>query len=158
MPSANTIDDVDARGPRFSAWLTSAVLIVALLVAGFSATAAAILLAAQTAVFAVGALGGPRAHPYGRLFAALAAPRLGPVTQREPVPPLRFAQLLGFVFAATGTAGFVLGQFGLGAAATAAALFAAFLNAAFDVCLGCRLYPFAARLRRAPVRPHATTG
>jgi hypothetical protein len=38
----------------------------------------------------------------------------------------------------------------LGVVATAFALFAAFLNAAFGICLGCQLYPFVARLRRPP--------
>ena len=30
------------------------------------------------------------------------------------------------------------------------ALAAAFLNAAFGICLGCQIYPLVARLRRAP--------
>jgi hypothetical protein len=38
----------------------------------------------------------------------------------------------------------------LGLAATAFALVAAFLNAAFGICLGCQVYPLVARLRRAP--------
>ena len=37
-----------------------------------------------------------------------------------------------------------------GVVAAAFALFAAFLNAAFGICLGCQLYPFVTRLRRAP--------
>ncbi|MBV8928377.1 MAG: DUF4395 family protein, partial [Mycobacteriaceae bacterium] len=39
----------------------------------------------------------------------------------------------------------------LGVLAAAFALVAAFLNAAFGICLGCQLYPFVARLRRKPV-------
>jgi hypothetical protein len=38
----------------------------------------------------------------------------------------------------------------LGLTATAFALVAAFLNAAFGICLGCQLYPLVARLRRVP--------
>jgi hypothetical protein len=34
--------------------------------------------------------------------------------------------------------------------APATALAAAFLNAAFGICLGCMLYPLAVRLRRTP--------
>ncbi|WP_454792182.1 DUF4395 domain-containing protein [Mycolicibacterium lutetiense] len=141
---------VDVRGPRFAAWVTTAVLIATLLVAGVSESAAAALLGAQALVFAIGAVGGPRKHPYGRLFATFIAPRLAPVTEREPVPPLKFAQLVGFVFAVVGTAGFAFGITALGLTATAFALVAAFLNAAFGICLGCQIYPLVARLRRAP--------
>jgi Domain of unknown function (DUF4395) len=141
---------VDVRGPRFVAWVTTAVLVVVLMVSVFSPAAAAGLLALQTVVFAIGAWRGPREHPYGRVFAAVVLPRLGPVTEREPVQPLRFAQLIGFAFAVVGSVGFSFGVPLLGVIATAFALFAAFLNAAFGICLGCQLYPFVARLRRAP--------
>ncbi|MDH6198838.1 hypothetical protein M2272_005498 [Mycobacterium frederiksbergense] len=142
---------VDVRSPRFAAWITTAVLIATLLIAGVNESAATALLGAQAVVFAIGALGGPRKHPYGRLFASLIAPRLTPVTEREPVPPLKFAQLLGFVFAVVGTAGFGFGITALGLGATALALVAAFLNAAFGICLGCQIYPLAARLRRTSI-------
>ncbi len=141
---------VDVRGPRFAAWLTTAVLIATVLVAGVSEPVAAALLGAQAVVFAIGAVGGPRRHPYGRIFSIFVAPRLAPATEREPVPPLKFAQLVGFVFAVVGAAGFAFGVTALGLTATAFALVAAFLNAAFDICLGCRLYPLVARLRRVP--------
>ena len=36
----------------------------------------------------------------------------------------------------------------VGVVATAFALFAAFLNAAFGICLGCQIYPLVARFRR----------
>jgi hypothetical protein len=115
-----------------------------------SNVAAAVILGLQAVVFAVGALGGPRRHPYGQIFARLIAPRLGPVTDREPVPPLKFAQFVGLLFAVAGAVGFALGWTALGLAATAFALIAAFLNAAFGICLGCQLYPLVVRLRRAP--------
>ena len=97
MSSTTTtaIDRVDVRGPRFAAWVTTAVLLVTLLVSALSPLAAAIILGVQAVIFAIGALGGPRRHPYGKIFAALVAPRLGPVTEREPTPPLKFAQLVG---------------------------------------------------------------
>jgi len=141
---------VDVRGPRFAAWVTTVVLLAVLVVSAFSTVAAAILLAAQAVVFAIGALRGPRQHPYGLIFATFVAPRLSPVTEREPVQPLKFAQLVGFVFAAVGVAGFALGVPLLGVIATAFALFAAFLNAAFGICLGCQLYPLVHRVRRTP--------
>jgi hypothetical protein len=148
--TTGTPAQVDIRGPRFAAWVTTAVLIVVLVVSGFSTVAATVLLALQAVVFAIGALRGPRQHPYGLIFAKLVAPRLGPVSAREPIPPLKFAQLVGFVFAVVGVAGFAFGVPLLGTIATAFALFAAFLNAAFGICLGCQLYPLVARLRPAP--------
>lgn len=150
MSSINTsaqLDRVDVRGPRFAAWVTTAVLIATLLVSALSPPAAAIILGLQAVVFAIGALAGPRRHPYGRVFATVVAPRLGPVKEREPVAPLKFAQLVGLVFAIVGTTGFAVGAPLVGVVATAFALVAAFLNAAFGICLGCQLYPLVVRLR-----------
>lgn len=143
-----TPDQVDVRGPRFAAWLTAAVIVATLLVWPLSPAASAVLLGAQAAVFAVGAWRGPRSHPYGLIFSRLVAPRLGPVTEKEPVPPLKFAQLVGFVFAVAGIVGFAFGLPMLGLVAAAFALVAAFLNAAFGICLGCQIYPLVARLRK----------
>ncbi|MGE2737075.1 DUF4395 domain-containing protein [Mycolicibacterium vaccae] len=154
--STSAPDVVDVRGPRFAAWLTSVVLVATILSAGISTPVAAALLAVQAAVFAVGAGLGPRRHPYGLAFAALVAPRLGPVTDREPAAPLRFAQLVGLVFAVVGVLGFTTGLTLLGLVATGLALVAALLNAAFGICLGCLLYPLAVRLRVKPDAPSRT--
>ena len=108
------------------------------------------------AAIAVGAALGPRRHPYGLVFAALVAPRLGPVTDREPAAPLRFAQLGGLVFAMVGGFAFTTGLTLLGLVATGLALVAALLNAAFGICLGCLLYPLAVRLRLTPEAPSRT--
>jgi len=150
LPSSSTAvqpDRVDVRGPRFAAWVTTAVLVLALVVSAASPLAAAVVLSVQAAIFAIGAIGGPRRHPYGRVFARVVAPRLGPVEEREPVAPLKFAQLVGLIFAVVGVAAFAAGAFLVGVVATAAALVAAFLNAAFGICLGCQLYPLVARFR-----------
>lgn len=53
-----------------------------------------------------------------------------------------------------GTVGFALSSTTVGTVATGLALFAAVLNAAFGICLGCKIYPLASRL--LPAR-HATT-
>ena len=152
MPSSNTTtqpDTVDVRGPRFAAWVTTAVLVITLAVAAASPRAAALILGVQAIIFAIGAVGGPRKHPYGRIFASVVAPRLEPVKEREPVAPLKFAQLVGLIFALAGVGAFAAGAFLIGVIATAAALAAAFLNAAFGICLGCQLYPLVARFRGA---------
>ena len=147
--STNTIappDQVDVRGPRFAAWVTTVVLVATLLVAAVSPVGAAVLLGGQAAVFALGAWLGPRSHPYGLVFSRLVAPRLAAVTEKEPAAPLRFAQFVGLLFAVVGVIGFAAGYLLLGLVATGFALVAAFLNAAFGICLGCQLYPLVARL------------
>ena len=147
------IDQVDVRGPRFAAWITTGVLLAVLVASAISTTVAASLLGIQAVVFAVGAVRGPRRHPYGKLFATVVAPRLAPATEREPVQPLQFAQFVGLVFAVVGVLGFAAGAPLVGTVATAFALGAAFLNAAFGICLGCQVYPLVSRLR--PVRDAA---
>jgi len=141
---------VDVRGPRFAAWVTTVVIVATLVVSAFSEVGAAVVLGLQAVVFAIGAWRGPRQHPYGLIFGRLVAPRLGPVTDKEPVPPLKFAQLVGFVFAVVGVIGFATGVPLVGLIATGFALVAAFLNAAFGICLGCQLYPLVAHLFRRP--------
>ncbi len=59
-------DLVDVRGPRFAAWITTAVLVLALVVSAVNPLVAAVILAVQAVIFAIGAVGGPRKHPYGR--------------------------------------------------------------------------------------------
>jgi Domain of unknown function (DUF4395) len=134
---------VDPRGQRFAALLSTIVLALVLI------TGSVWLLAAQAAVFAVGALFGLRYAPYGLLFRWLVLPRIGPPAEREPEAPPRFAQAVGLVFALIGVAGYASGVTALGIIATAAALAAAFLNAAFGYCLGCQIYLLIRRIRPA---------
>jgi hypothetical protein len=126
--------EIDPRGPRFGALITTVVLAVVLV------TGSVWLLAAQALVFAVGGIFGLRYSPYGLLYRKLVRPRLGPPAELEPEAPPRFSQRVGLVFAVTGVAGYAAGLTWLGIAATAAALAAAFLNAFFGFCLGCEMY------------------
>jgi hypothetical protein len=138
---------IDSRGPRFGAAITVIVLAVVLI------TGSGWLLAAQTAVFAVGAFAGLRYAPYGLLYRWLIRPRLGPPTRTEAEAPPRFAQGVGMVIAAAGVVCYGLGLTAGGLVFTALALIAAFLNAVFDLCLGCHMYLFIRRNQR--VRPSA---
>jgi hypothetical protein len=126
--------EIDPRGPRFAASITTVVLAVVLV------TGSVWLLVAQAVVFAAGAIFGLRYSPYGRLYRRLVRPRLGPPAELEPEAPPRFAQAVGLIFAVTGVAGYAAGLTWLGMTATAAALIAAFLNAVFGFCLGCEMY------------------
>ncbi|TCO65054.1 DUF4395 domain-containing protein [Actinocrispum wychmicini] len=125
---------VDPRGPRLAAWITTVVLAVVLVTQWWP------LLALQAVVFAIGAFAGLKYAPYSLIYRYLVAPRLGPTDEREDAAPLRFAQAVGFVFAAVGTVAFATELTVLGVVATAFALAAAFLNAAFGFCLGCETY------------------
>jgi Domain of unknown function (DUF4395) len=155
-PSGSTVleepkrrEFVDSRGPRFGASITTVVLAVVLITAGVSHLVAGWLLFAQTLIFAVGALAGLRYAPYGLIFRHLVRPRLGPPSKTEPEAPPRFSQGVGMVFAGIGAIGFAAGVPLLGIVFAAFALAAAFLNAAFDYCLGCQMYLLIQRIRPA---------
>lgn len=136
---------VDPRGPRVGAAVTTVVLAVVLL------TGNGWLLAAQAVVFAIGAFAGLRFAPYGVLYRRLVQPQLEPPTELEAEAPPRFAQGVGFAFAVVGAIGYLTGVTVLGVVATAFALGAAFLNAAFDFCLGCEVHLRIVRLLGRPV-------
>src|SRR5215210_2527700 len=112
-------DLIDPRGQRFAAWITSAVLAVVLV------TGSAWLLLAQAIVFALGATG---RSPYAAIWKRI--PK-SPPTELEDKRPPQFAQGVGLAFAVIGAASYAVGATTLGTIATAAALAAAFLNAAF---------------------------
>ncbi len=136
---------LDVRGPRFAAAVTTLVL-VAVLVTGNGWLAVA-----QTVVFAIGAASS-RYAPYGLLFRTVIAPRIGPPPAFEPAEPVRFAQGVGFAFLAIASTAYSSGSVVVGAVATGFALAAAFLNAAFGLCLGCEAYLL---IRRATSRSTA---
>ncbi len=125
---------VDPRGLRFGATVTTVVLALGLI------TQSALVLGLQTIVFALGALLGLHAAPYGVLFKKLIRPRLSPPSELEAAAPPRFAQAVGLAFGVVATLGFVTGLTTVGVIATAMALAAAFLNAAFEFCLGCEMF------------------
>ena len=125
---------VDPRGQRFAAALTVLVLVAVLI------TSSAWLLAAQGVVFGLGAGLGLKYAPYGLVYRWLVRPRLGPPGELEDEAPPRFSQFVGLVFSVIGVIGYAAGVTPLGVAAAALALAAAFLNAAFGLCLGCEMY------------------
>jgi hypothetical protein len=125
---------IDARGPRFGAVITTTVLAIALL------TQNKWVLLAQGVVFAIGAIRGPQFTPYGLIFKNFIKPRLAQPGPTEDVRPPKFAQSVGFLFALVGVIGAFAGANIVFTVATGFALGAAFLNAAFNYCLGCEMY------------------
>jgi hypothetical protein len=132
---------IDARGPRFSASITTVVLATALV------THNVWVLVAQGLVFLIGATRGPQFTPYGLIFKNLVKPRLKKVAPTEDVRPPKFAQSVGFVFALVGVLGAVADRGLVFTVATSFALAAAFLNAAFNYCLGCEMYLLLVRFK-----------
>lgn len=136
---------VDPRAPRFGAAITTAVLAAALLTLG--STLGTALLLWQALVFGLGAVVGLSAQPYGVVFRRWVRPRLAPPRELEDAAPPRFAQSVGLVFVLVALLGLALGAAPVAYVAVGAALAAAFLNAAFDFCLGCEMYLLGRRLR-----------
>ncbi len=146
---------IDPRGARVAAALTSAVLAAVLLTA--PGAVASGLLAAQAAVFAIGAAAGVQRTPYAWLFRTLVRPRLGPPRELEDAAPPRFAQAVGLGFALVALLALLAGLTTLGLVAVGLALVAALLNAALGLCLGCEVYLLARRLTTSTTaRPAAT--
>ena len=134
---------IDARGPRFGAVITTIVL------TAFLATEARVLLHGQLLVFALGAFFGLKYSPYGFIYSKLVKPRLRGEVPTEDVRPPQFAQLVGFIFAITATILYDLALETAGMIVVGFALAAAFLNAAFNFCLGCEVYLLIARAKSA---------
>ncbi len=128
------LKQIDVRGARFGALLTTFVLALTL------ATESWILALWQTAVFAIGAAFGPARTPYSSIFRAVVKPRLKSSPTFEDERPPRFAQAVGFLFGAVALVGVASGISLLFTLSIAFALVAAFLNAAFNFCLGCKVY------------------
>ncbi|MFE7846415.1 DUF4395 domain-containing protein [Microbacterium sp. NPDC057407] len=161
MSDPSTPRGIDPRGPRFVAGITAVLLLVDVLLGltglstaqtstgGWalpSATLAeraldpAFLLLLVIALLFLWSVVSPRTAPWGALYRTAVAPRLKPPTELEDPRPPRFAQGVGLFV--TGI-GLVLQLFGVPLAlpiAAAMAFVAAFLNAAFGLCLGCQLY------------------
>ena len=137
---------IDARGPRFGAVITTTVLAIAIV------TGNKWVLVGQGLVFAIGALRGPQFTPYGLLFKNFIKPRLSQPGPTEDVRPPKFAQSVGFAFALVGSLAAFAGSTTVFTVAVGFALGAAFLNAAFNYCLGCEMYLLLVRLQASTKR------
>jgi len=141
LNSTKSTTIIDARGPRFGAVITTVVLATAL------ATNNVWVILAQGIVFAIGAIKGPQFTPYAFIYKSFVKPRLKGEFEGEDVRPPQFAQTVGLLFALAAIGGSLFGVNAIFTVAVAFALGAAFLNAAFNFCLGCEIYLLLLRAR-----------
>jgi hypothetical protein len=132
---------IDARSPRFGAAITTVVLAAAL------ATSNVWFIVVQALIFAIGAFKGPQYTPYAFIYKKAVKPFLKGEVPVEEVKPPQFAQKVGLLFALVAIVGALLGIEALVIGAVSMALGAAFLNAAFNFCLGCEIYLLLLRAR-----------
>jgi hypothetical protein len=141
-------DQVDPRALRFSAAATASMLVIALLIVDLVRPLALGLLASQVAVLGFTAFVSVHWSVWAQFFARFIWPRIGPATELADARPARFSQLIGFVLTAAALLGFVIGVDAIGYALTGVAIVGAVINATTGVCLGCRIYVLARRVRR----------
>ena len=94
---------------------------------------------------------GPRFSPLAMLASRVIVPWLGRTPKPVPGPPKRFAQGMGVVFSTTA----LILAFGFGLVTAAWAVLAlligaAFLEAAFGICVGCRVFSLLMRFGIIP--------
>ena len=135
---------IDPRGPRFGAAVTAALLAITLLLG--TGPAATTLLTVVALLFVLGVARGVQGTLQGLAFKAWVRPRLAPPSELEDPRPPRFAQVVGLLVVGAGLLFAALGFPSAVPIAAAVALVAAFLNAAFGLCLGCELYLLQRRL------------
>ena len=96
-------------------------------------------------------LSGPRFSPLGQLATRVVAPRLPWAPKLMPGPPKRFAQAIGVVFSTTALVlWFGFGLAGATWVVVAMLAAAAFLEAAFGICLGCKGFALLMRIGIIP--------
>jgi hypothetical protein len=137
---------IDPRGPRFNAAVTSVVLIATLATHG---TTQIVLAAVQTVLFGWGAFLGIQNTPVATVFKRFVRPRLASPKELEDSAGPRFSQLVGFFFLLPALIAFIAGVTLAGLILTGFALVAALLNAVFAFCLGCELYLILKRFQPA---------
>jgi ABC-type uncharacterized transport system permease subunit len=136
------IEQLDPRGPRFGAGISSILMLVVIYLSLDSATELLALWVMGFAVvmFTFGSLLGPARHPYSYLYKYTLRKFLKAPAYMEPATPVHFAQVIGLIITGTGLALGVLGVPYALPIAAAGAFIAAFVNAVFAYCIGCQMY------------------
>ena len=96
-------------------------------------------------------LTGPRLSPLGQLATRVVAPRLPGEPKLVPGPPKRFAQAVGVLFSTTALVlWYGFGQHTASYVVVGLLTAAAFLEAAFGLCLGCKAFAVLMRIGVVP--------
>ncbi len=115
---------------------------VVLMSVAFLLTNSTLILVALTYGFAARVVAGPAFSPLALFVTRVVTPKLNFNHKFVPGPPKRFAQTIGFIFAATALT-LTLLDYSLSAKLVIAALiFAATLESVFAICLGCIMFSF----------------
>lgn len=137
----NPVNDVAAR--------TVATGVVAMAVL-FTVTGWGWLLIPLTYGFIARVLTGPTLSPLGRIATQVVAPRLPDHEKLLPGPPKRFAQAIGVVFTVAASVLWLAGAPVASRAVIAMLACAAFLEAVFGFCLGCKVFAVLMRVGIVP--------
>ncbi|MFM7509078.1 MAG: DUF4395 domain-containing protein [Actinomycetota bacterium] len=138
----NPVDDAAART------VATGVVLMAL---GVAVLGWGWLLIPLTYGFWARVLTGPRLSPLGLFATRLAAPRLPASVHRlVPGPPKRFAQAVGVAFSTSASVLWILGAVPAARVVVGLLAAAAFLEAAFGFCLGCRVFAVLMRVGMVP--------
>jgi hypothetical protein len=140
---------LDPRGPRFGAGITSVLMLLVIYFSLESATVpiAVGILTFSIVMFTFGSTVGPAKHPFSYLYRFTLRKFLKAPTYLEPAKPVHFAQVIGLVVTASGLILHLLGVPNALPISAAFAFLAAFVNAAFAYCIGCQMYLGLKRLR-----------
>jgi hypothetical protein len=93
---------------------------------------------------------GPRFSPVGLFATKVVAPRLAGRAKFVPGPPKRFAQAVGVLFSVTASVLWLVGETGPARVVVLMLAAAAFLEAAFALCLGCKAFAVLMRVGVIP--------
>ena len=100
--------------------------------------------------FVARVLTGPTLSPLGQLVTRVLTPALGRPARFVPGPPKRFAQGIGATFSATALVLVVAGRWDAAQVVLSMLAGAAFLEAAFGLCLGCKAFAVLMRIGVIP--------
>ena len=156
---------LDPRGPRFGAGITSVLMLVVIYLSleptswfAYAPTSGASFIPGvnpmavwvmgfSVVMFAIGSTLGPAKHPFSYLYKFTLRKFLKAPTYLEPAKPVHFAQVIGLVVTGSGLILHLLGVPNALPISAAFAFLAAFVNAVFAYCIGCQMYLGLKRLR-----------
>lgn len=137
----NPVNEVAART------VAASVVVMALLVAVLGWEWVLIPL---TYGFVARALAGPRFSPAGLFATKVVAPRLASHAKYVPGPPKRFAQAIGVLFSLSASVLWLAGAETASRVVVGLLAGAAFLEAAFALCIGCKMFALLMRVGVVP--------